>query len=130
MSIVANLHCNKLIIRIPLKSVDHSVTLYKIIILPERISPNKFVQHAIDYPYLAIQVSQHGYIPFTQKDYSKCFTGSINVCPLDSAIFNTQRLTYAASLFFQSRNCQQLCKRDLHFNYQQSKMIQQRNVWI
>ena len=55
MSIVANSHCIKLIAHIPLKSADHTFTLYKIIILPERISSDKFVQYAIDYPYLAIQ---------------------------------------------------------------------------
>ena len=66
VSIVANFNCIKLI-HIPLKSVDHSFTLYKIIILPERISSDKFVHYAIDYPYLAIQVSQHGYIPFTER---------------------------------------------------------------
>jgi len=102
VSIVANSHSIKLILHIPLKSADHSFTLYKIIILPEKISPDKFVQYAIDYPYLAIQVSQHGYIPFTEKDYSKCVTSSVTVCPLDSAIVNTQRLTCVASLFFQS----------------------------
>jgi len=86
VSIVANFHCIKLIIHIPLKSADHSFTLYKIIILPERVSPDKFVQYAIDNPNLAVQVSQHGYIPFTEKDYSKCVTISITVCALDSAI--------------------------------------------
>jgi len=130
VSIVANSHSIKLILHIPLKFIDHSFTLYKIIILPERISPDKFVQYADDYPYLAVQVSQHGYIPFTEKDYSNCVTSSISVCPLDSAIFNTQRLTCAASLFFQSPNSQQLCKINLLLNYQQSTMIQHRNIWI
>jgi len=83
LSIVANFHCIKLIIHITLKFVDHSFMPYKIIILPERISPDKFVKYAIAYPYLAIQVSQNGYIPFTEKDYSKCVTSSITVCPLD-----------------------------------------------
>ena len=77
--------------------------------MPERISPDKFVQYAIDYPYLEIQVSQHGYIPFTEKDYSKCVS---------------------SSLFFQSPNSQQLCKRNLLLNFQQSTMIQHRNIWI
>ena len=67
VSIVANSHSIKLILHIPLKSIDHSFTLYKIIILPERISPDKFVQYAIDYPYLAIQVSQQGYIHSQRK---------------------------------------------------------------
>jgi len=69
-------------------------------------------------------------ISFTEKDHSKCVTSSITVCPLDSAIVNTQRLTCAASLFFQSSNSQQLCKRSLLLNYQQSTMIQHRNIWI
>ena len=77
--IVVNFHCIKLIIHIPLKSVDHCFTLYKIIILPERISLDKFVQYAIDYPYVAIQVSQQVYITCTEKDYSKCVTSSITV---------------------------------------------------
>jgi len=89
VSIVANSHSIKLILHIPFKSVNHSFTLYKIIMLPERISSDKFVQYVIDYTYLAIQVSQHGYMPFTEKDYSKCVTSSITVCPLGSAIFNT-----------------------------------------
>jgi len=69
-------------------------------------------------------------IYLSEKDYSKCVTSSITVCPLDSAIFNTQRLTCAASLFFQNPNRQQLCKRNLLFNYQQSTMIRHRNIWI
>jgi len=129
VSIVASSHSIKLILHISLKYVDYSFTLYKIIILPERISLNKFVQYAIDHPYSAIQVSQHGYIVFTEKDYSKCITSSITVCPLDSAIVNTQRLTCAASLFFQSPNSQ-LCKRNLLLHYPQSTMIQHRNIWI
>jgi len=128
VSIVANFHCIKLIIHIPLKSADHSFTLYKIIILPEKISPDKFAPYAIDYPYLTVQVSQHGHIPFTEKNYRKCVRSSITVCPLDSAIFNTQRLTCAANLFFQSPNRQQLCKRNLLLNYQQSTLVQHRNA--
>jgi hypothetical protein len=130
VSIVANSHCIKFIIHIPLKSIDLSFTLYKINVLPERISSDKFVQYVIEYPYLAIQVSQQGYIHFAEKDYSNCVLSSITVCPFDSAIFNTQRLTCEASLFVQSPNSQHLCKRNLLLNYQQSTMIQHRNVWI
>jgi hypothetical protein len=82
VSIVANSHCSKLI-HIPLKSMDLSFTLYKIIVLPEGISSNKFVQYVIEYPYLSIQVSQQGYIHFAEKDYSKCVLSSFTVCPLD-----------------------------------------------
>jgi len=130
MSIVANSLSLELILHIPLKSADHSFTLYKIITLPERISPDKFVQYAVDYPYLAVQVSQPGYLPFTETDYNRCVSSSITVCPLDLAIFNKQSLTCAASLFFESPNSQQLCKRNLLFNYRQSTMVQHQNIWI
>jgi hypothetical protein len=118
VSIVANSHCTKLIIHIPLKSIDFSFTLYKISVWPERISSDKIVQYVTEYPYLAIQVSQHGYIPFTEKNYRKCVASSIIICPLDSAIFNMQGLTCAASLFFQNTNSQQ------------STMIRHKNFWI
>ena len=39
VSIVANFHCMNLTMHIPLKSVNHSFPLYKIINLSERISP-------------------------------------------------------------------------------------------
>ena len=64
------------------------------------------------------------------RDYSRCVSSSITVCSLDSAIFNKQSLTCAASLFFQSPNSQQLCKRNLLFNYRQSTMVQHQNIWI
>jgi len=127
VSVIVNSQCMKLILYIPLKSADLHFTLYKIIILPERVSSDKFVQYAIDYPYLAIQVSQYGYIPSTEKDYGKCVTSTITVCPLDSAIFNTQILTCAASMFFQSTKRQQLSKRNLLFNYEQSTTIRHGN---
>ena len=98
VSVVANFHCIKLVIHVPLKSVDHSFKLYKIIILPERISPEQFGQYAIDYPYLAIQVSEHGYITITEKDDSNYVTSSITVCPLDSAIFNLYRTAFKSRL--------------------------------
>ena len=68
VSIVANSRSLKLILHIPLKSADHSFTLYKIITWPERIPLDKFVQYAVHYPYLAIQFSQPSYIPFTERD--------------------------------------------------------------
>ena len=129
---ISNLHGTYfgLVLHIPLKSADHGFTLYKIITLPKRISSDKFVQYAVDYPYLAVQFSQPGYIPFTKRDYTRCVSSSITVCPLDSAIFNKQSLTCAASLFFQSPYSQQVCKRILLLNHQQSTMIQHRNIWV
>ena len=122
MSIVRNSHCIKLILHIPLKSADRHFKLYKIIILPERISSGKLVQYAIECSYLATQVIYHGYIPFTEKDYSKCATSTITVCALDSAMFNTQRLTVPLAYFSRVQTVKSYV-RNLLFN-------NQRNVWL
>jgi hypothetical protein len=120
---VANSHCIKLILNIPIKAADHHFTLYRIIILPERISSDRFFQCTIDYPYLALQVSQRGYVLFTESDYSKCIASTFTVCPINAAIFNTRQLTCEISFFFQTANHQQLCKRNLFLNYQRPTLI-------
>ena len=58
VSIAATSHCIKLIVSLPLKSTDRYFTLYKILTLPEYISPNRVVQYLIDYPYIAIHGNQ------------------------------------------------------------------------
>jgi len=127
VSIVRNSHCIKLILHIPLKSADRHFKLYKIIILPERISSGKLVQYAIECSYLATQVIYHGYIPFTEKDYSKCATSTITVCALDSAMFNTQRLTVPLAYFSRVKTANN-CVREIYF--QQSTMIRHPNIRV
>jgi hypothetical protein len=91
--------------------------------LPERISSNRFVQYSIDYPYLALQVSQRWYVLFTETDYSKCITSTVTVCAMNAAIFNTHQRTCEISLFFQTANHQHLCKINLFLNYQRPTLI-------
>jgi len=50
---VANVHCIKLIINVPLKTASQLFTLYKISVLPTQISNKNFVQYSIDFPYLS-----------------------------------------------------------------------------
>jgi hypothetical protein len=53
-SIVANPLSIKLMLHVPLKSKEQSFTLYKIIILPERISFGKFMQNLVDQAYVGL----------------------------------------------------------------------------
>jgi len=55
---VANIHGIKLIVNVALKTASQQFTLYKISVLPTRISNNNFVQYSIDFPCFAIDISQ------------------------------------------------------------------------
>jgi hypothetical protein len=45
VSVVANMHCIKLIVSVPLKTAISHFTLFRIITVPNRISSDKFVQY-------------------------------------------------------------------------------------
>ena len=85
MAAVANVHGIQLIINVPLKTASQLFTLYKLSVLPTRIS-NNFVQHLIDFPYFAIDISQREYLLFTEADYHRCEAGKITICPANMAI--------------------------------------------
>src|SRR5215475_9127212 len=49
---------------------------------------------------------------------------------MESAVYNKQRLTCVASLFFQHAAPQKLCKRKLLLNLQESTLIRHKDSWI
>jgi len=62
----------KIILNIPLKTVNRHFVLYKVIVLPTRISGDKFVTYSIEHSYLGIDNKRHDFILFTQADESFC----------------------------------------------------------
>ena len=52
------------------------------------------------------------------KDLERCNTGSIQICPAEMALFDSQVLTCMSSLYFQMSGNSNLCRRDvlLHYN--------------
>ena len=130
MSIAATSHCIKLIVSVPLKSTDRYFTLYKILTLPEYISPNRFVQYLIDYPYIAIHGNQLDYLLFTEQQYNHCTSGSIAICPTHTAIYDAQTLSCEFSLYLQHSKNYQLCQRKLLL-HQQSPLLQRHGAyWV
>ena len=63
ISIVATPYNIKLILHVPLKSLEQRLTLCKIIILPESVSSGKFIQYLVDYAYFGLN-DNHDYILF------------------------------------------------------------------
>ena len=116
VSAVANVHI-KLIINVPLKTASQLFTLYKISVLPTRISNNNFVQYSIDFPSFAIDISQREYLLFTEEDYHRCEAGTITICPANMAIYSVQIVTCESSIYFQITNYKRPCRRKLLFDY-------------
>jgi hypothetical protein len=63
-------------LHVPLKSKEQSFTLYKIIILPERVSFGKFMQNSADHAYFGLNDNQSDYILLTEAQFY-CTKGSI-----------------------------------------------------
>jgi hypothetical protein len=88
VSVVANAQYIKLIVNIPLKTTAHHFTLYKMIILPERVSSDKFIQYSVDYLYFAIQTGKRDYILLSEMDFNQCSKGDIVACPANTTVYN------------------------------------------
>jgi len=76
--------------------------LYKLIVLPKRVSKEKFIKHLTEFSYIVLSVSRRDYIRLTSADLTQCTTGRITVCPINSALYDVQSLTCEAKFFFQT----------------------------
>jgi hypothetical protein len=130
VSMIANAHYIKLIINVPLTTPAHHFVLYKIFTLPEKVSVDKFIQYAIDFPYLGLQTGQRAYTLLSKKDYSHCNNGEVTVCPAHTAVYSTRQLTCEFSLFFQTEPHHQQCERKLLLHYQLPTMQRHGTFWI
>jgi hypothetical protein len=103
----------KIILSVPLKTVNRHFMLYKILALPTRISNSMFIQNLPDFLYFGIDHIQRNYILLTDVEFSYCTRCSFTICPANKAIYSTQMITCGTSLFFQKTNSLQSCSRRL-----------------
>jgi hypothetical protein len=130
VSLVANARSIKLIVSVLLKTTNSHSDLYRIVILPQRITSNKHVRYSVDYPYFAIQHSKHDYLLFTKTDYSRCYRGSVTICPSNVSIFSAQTKTCEMSLYFQTSAAYSLCRRQLIYDPQVPVFQKSGTLWI
>jgi len=130
VTVLGNVHSVKIVIHVPLKTVDRLFTIYKLFVFPTRISDNKFVKYAIEFPYFGLSVDQHVFIFLTEADLSHCKTNGITVCPANVAIYNSQTLNRESTLFFQSVANQHMCRRSLHLNHQTPTLRRHKTTWL
>jgi len=130
VTVLGNVHTVKIVIHVPLKTVDRHFTIYKLLVFPTRISDNKFVKYSIEFPYFRLSYNQHDFILLTEADLSHCKINSITVCPADVAVYNSQTLNCESSLFFQTVTNQHMCRRSLLLNHQTPTLRRHKTTWL
>lgn len=73
-------------------------------------------------------VSAH--ISYSKRHFNQCSKGSIVVCPANTVVCSTQRLTCEFNLYFQTVSHYQLCKKKLLLHYQVPALQRYGTLWI
>ena len=108
---LANVHSFKLVLHVPLKTVDRQYELYKMVVLPVRILNNAYAQFEIGNDYFGINLLQRSYLTLSEIDVLKCRGEDIMICPANQAVYSTEVNSCALSLFLQPTQTRELCKR-------------------
>jgi hypothetical protein len=72
VSVIANVHCINIVLRIPLKSANRYFALFKIVTLPTYITSDQFAQYRINYAHFGLQHSQLGCILLSEASCNRC----------------------------------------------------------
>ena len=64
VSVIGNVHSIKLIVNVQLKTANSQFTLYKVVVLPTRVSKTSFIKYSVDYSYFGLESSRHDYVLF------------------------------------------------------------------
>ena len=81
VTVLGNVHSVKIVIHVPLKTVDRHFTIYKLFVFSTRISDNKFVKYCTEFPYFGLSDNQHDFTLLTEAGLSHCKINGITVCP-------------------------------------------------
>jgi hypothetical protein len=96
---LADLHSFKLVMIVPLKTMNVQFSLYRVAVLPTRIFNNTFVQFEIEKDYFGIDILQRIYLSLTEWDLVKCRGRDVLICPANHAVYSTEIDSCALSLF-------------------------------
>ena len=86
---LADLHSFKLVLSVPLKTVNRQYELYKMVLLPTRISDN-YAQFEIGCDYFCVNFLQRTYLTMTEVDVLKCRGEGVMICPANQAVYSTE----------------------------------------
>jgi len=130
VSVIGNVHSMKLIVNVPLKTANSQFTLYKVVVLPTRVSKTNFVKYTVDYSYFGLESSRHDYILLKQTDLLNCVRGEITVCPANTAVYSAKTLNCLSSMYFQTTTHNNLCRGHLLINYRTPTLQKHKSLWL
>ena len=129
-AIIGDSHHIKIILDVPLKTANRQFLLYKILALPIQVSNGTFVQYIPEFSYFGVDHIQRSYILFTEVEISRCTQNSITICPADTAVYSTQVITCAFSLYLQKQDSLKLCCRKLLLHHSTPLRQRHDSTWI
>ena len=100
---------------------------YQVIVLPTRISGDKFVTCSIEHSYLGIEDKRHDFILFTQVDLSRFIVNRITICPANVTVYTAQKMTCLSSMYFQENH--NICRRKMMLHYKTPTLLCHGNTW-
>jgi hypothetical protein len=85
-AMLADLRSLKLLMTVPLKTMNVQFTLYRVTVYPVPLFNHSFVQFEVGKDYFGIDVLQRHYLTLTEVDLVKCRGKDVYICPADHAI--------------------------------------------
>jgi len=89
-----------MLMAITLKTASKHFTLHKLIVLPTRVSENKFIEYVHDFAYMALSFNQRDFALLKQADLQICSAGILTVCPINVPLYDAKVPACEAELFF------------------------------
>jgi hypothetical protein len=101
---LADVYSFKLVLNVPLKTVNRQYELYKMVVLPTHILNNTYAQFEIGNHYFGINLLQRAYLTLSEVDVLKSREEDIKIYLANQAVYSTEVNSCALSLYLQSQH--------------------------
>jgi outer membrane murein-binding lipoprotein Lpp len=112
-ALIADLHSFKLVLFLPLISVNRCHEKYRIIALTTRFFNGTYVQFQVQNRYFAINAILQTYFTMTEDELMQCKGSEITICPAGRPISSTKLNSCELSLYLQTPDATEVCTRTI-----------------
>jgi hypothetical protein len=93
------------------------------------MSHESFPKYQLEYSYFGLAVDQRDFTLLTEADLQRCTTSSVTICPAEVSLYHAHLLTCEGSLFFQSAQSYQLCRKNVLRHYRTPTLLHHGSKW-
>jgi hypothetical protein len=112
-ALIADIHSFKLVLFLPLLSVNRHFQRFRVIALPTRFFNGTYIQFQVEKRYFAITAILQTYFTMTEDDVMQCKGSEIIVCPAGRPISSTKLNSCELSLYLQTPDPREVCSRTI-----------------